>query len=215
VVIFSVIFGQLAGVPSDGLPYPVFAIAGLVVWLYFSTAVNAAANSLVVQASLVTKVYLPRIVAPAASVVSGLVDLLIGLGLVAGAMVIYSVAPGPQLVLFPVVLAAAAAVTFGVGIWLSALNVQYRDVRYASPFLLQVWLYASPVVFPSSLIEGGWRYVYALNPMVGVIDAVRWTLVDGPALKPFHLVSFVTGLAIVATGLRYFRSTERTFADVI
>jgi lipopolysaccharide transport system permease protein len=215
VVIFSVIFGSLAGVPSDGLPYPVFAIAGLVVWLYFSTAVNAAANSLVAHASLVTKVYLPRVVAPAASALSGVVDFLIGLVLVAGAMVVYDVAPGPQIALLPLFCAWAVVVTFGVGLWLSALNVQYRDVRYASPFLLQVWLYASPVVFPTSLIEGWWRYLYALNPMVGVIDSVRWSFVGGPGLQPFHLISFASGLAIALSGLLYFRRTERTFADVI
>lgn len=214
-LIFSVFLGRLAGVPSDGIPYPVFVYAGLTIWVYFSTSVTAAAQSLVDNRELVTKVYFPRILAPLAAVFPGLVDFAVSLGIVAIFMAVYGVAPGLALVLLPAWVAAALGLALAVGLWLSALNVKYRDVRYALGFLIQVWLFASPVVFSSSLVDGAWRYVYALNPTVAVIDGFRWSLTGAPPPGPEALVSLAVGLIVFLGGAVYFSRVERGFADVI
>jgi lipopolysaccharide transport system permease protein len=213
--IFSVFLGRLAGLPSDGIAYPVFVYAGLVIWTYFSSSVTAAAQSLVDNRELVTKVYFPRLLAPFAAVFPSLVDFAISLGILTAFMAIYEVAPNAALVLLPLWLLAAVGLAFSVGLWLSALNVKYRDVRYALPFLIQVWLFASPVVFPSSLVHGSWEYVYAVNPIVGLVDGFRWSLLGGPSPGAEDLVSLVSGLVIFVGGITYFRRVERYFADVI
>jgi lipopolysaccharide transport system permease protein len=215
VLIFSVFLGRLAGVPSDGIPYPVFVYSGLSIWIYFSTSVTAAAQSLVDNRELVTKIYFPRLLAPLAAVFPGLLDLAIALAILAVFMAIYGVVPDAAILLLPAWILAALVLAFAVGLWLSALNVKYRDVRYALGFLMQVWLFASPVVFPSSLVEGTWRYVYAMNPMVGVIDGFRWSLATGPSPGLDGLVSLAAGIAIFVSGIVYFRRVERSFADVI
>jgi lipopolysaccharide transport system permease protein len=214
-VIFTFVFGQLANLPSDGLPYAVFVYPAMCLWSYFSTSVTAAALELSENPHLVTRVYFPRLLSPAAAVVPGLVDFTLAVALTAVLCVIYEVAPGPQVLLVPLWMAAAAIVAFGVGTWLAAINVKYRDVRHILPFLLQTWFFLSPMVFPSSLVSGDWRAVYALNPLVGLIDGLRWSLVGGPAPPPADVASLVSAVVIVVGALYYFRSVEDRFADVI
>jgi lipopolysaccharide transport system permease protein len=215
VLIFSVFLGRLAGLPSDGIPYPVFVYAGLAIWIYTSTSVTAAAQSLVDNRELVTKIYFPRLLAPLAAVFPGLVDLMMALAILAVFMAIYGVAPGAAIVLLPAWILAGLMLAIAVGLWLSALNVKYRDVRYALGFLVQVWLFASPVVFPSSLVEGAWRYAFAANPMVAVLDGFRWSLAGAPHPGLDGLISLAVGIVILASGATYFRRVERGFADVI
>jgi lipopolysaccharide transport system permease protein len=215
VLAFSIIFGDLADVPSDGLPYPVFVITGLAVWFFISSAVGAAAESLVEHRTLVTEIWFPRILAPLAAVLALTLDLVIGLLLVVPFLIGYDVTPPLQVLTLPIWLAAAVLVAAAAGIWLCAANVLYRDVRYALNFLLQVWLFVSPIVFPSSLVDGFWSYVFALNPVAGVVDGTRWALLDGPAPGPELAVSAVSLLLMLAAGAVFFRSAERTFADRI
>lgn len=213
--IFSVIFGRLVQVPSDGIPYPVFVYSALVIWTYFAMGLESVSQSLVRDRDLVTRTYFPRILSPAAGTIPGLVDVAVSLGVLGILMAIYGVSPGPQLILFPLFVLSALVVLLGVGLWLSALNVRYRDVRHTLTFGIQVWLFVSPVVYPSSLMDGAWRYAYALNPMSTVIDGFRWSLVDGPAPGASALVSLGVTLALVASGVVYFLRAERRFADVI
>jgi lipopolysaccharide transport system permease protein len=213
--VFSVIFGTVADIPSDGLPYPLFVLAALAVWSFMSTAVSAAAETLVEHRDLVTKVSFPRMLAPTAAVLAASVDLVVGLLLLAPVMAVYGIAPPLQAFTLPLWIGAALLVAVGAGLWLSAANVLYRDVRYTLSFLLQVWLFASPVVFPVSLIDGTWRYVLALNPLTGVISGVRWALLDGPAPGPWLAVSAVSLAALLISGALYFARAERTFADRI
>jgi lipopolysaccharide transport system permease protein len=215
VLVFSVFLGRLAGVPSDGIPYPVFVYAGFSIWIYFATSMTAAVQSLVDNRELVTKVYFPRLLAPFAAVFPGLLDLVIALGILAVFMAVYGVVPGAAIVLFPAWIFSALVLALAVGLWLSALNVKYRDVRYALGFLVQVWLFASPVVFASSLIHGTWQYAFAANPMVAVLDGFRWSLTGAPPPGLDGLISLAVGLVILASGTVYFRRVERGFADVI
>jgi lipopolysaccharide transport system permease protein len=214
-VIFTFVFGRLAKLPSDGLPYAVFVYPAMCLWTYVSTSVMAAAVELPQNPHLVTRVYFPRILSPAAAVVPGLLDFTVALALTAVLFVIYDVEPGPQVLLVPLWMAAAATVAFGVGTWLAAINVKYRDVRQVLPFLLQTWFFLSPMVFPSSLVSGDWRAVYAINPLVGLIDGLRWSLVGGAPPPAADLASLVSAVVIVLGGLYYFRSVENRFADVI
>jgi ABC-type polysaccharide/polyol phosphate export permease len=215
VVVFTVVFRRLAKVPSDGIPYPLFVFAGLAVWTYHASSVTRATQSLVGNAPLVTKVYFPRLLVPVATVLPGLVDLalsLVMLGVLLGA---YRVAPSWAVLTLPLWVVALVATTLAVGLWLSALNVQYRDVNHAITLLVQLWLFVSPVAYPSSMVRGGWRLLYALNPMAGVIDGFRWALVRGPRPGPTLLVSLAVTAVLLASGVLYFQRTERRFADVI
>ena len=214
-VIFTLVFGRLAKLPSDGLPYAVFVYPAMCLWTYMTTSVSAAAAELVQNPHLLTRVYFPRVLSPAAAVVPGLLDFIVALALTAILFLIYDVAPGPQILLLPVWIAAAAIIAFGVGVWLAAINVKYRDVRYVVPFLLQTWFFLSPMVFPSSLVRDDWRTIYALNPLVGLVDGLRWSLVGGAPPPPADIASLAAGIAIVVSGLYYFRSVESSFADVI
>jgi lipopolysaccharide transport system permease protein len=214
-IVFTVVFGRLAGLPTDGMPYPVFNYAAMIVWLYVASSVTAGAQSLVENRDLVTKVYFPRLIAPLSASVPGLVDFAIAFVVLAGLIAGYGVAPGPAIVLTPLWVAAACVVAVAASVPLSALNVKYRDVRHALPLLLQLWLFASPVVYSSSLVEGAWRYVYALNPMVTVLDGFRWSVADGPAPGPEGLVSLAVVVVAVTVGNVYFRRVERSFADVV
>jgi lipopolysaccharide transport system permease protein len=214
-VIFTLVFGQLAKVPSDGLPYAVFVYPAMCLWTYMSSSVSAAAAELPQHPHLVTRVYFPRILSPAAAVVPGLLDFALALALTAVLLVVYDVTPGPAVLLVPLWMAAAAIVAFGAGTLLSAINVRYRDVRYALPFMLQTWFFVSPMVIPSALISDGWRAVYALNPLVGLVDGLRWSLVGGSPPPLADLASLVSAVVILVSGLYYFRSVEARFADVI
>lgn len=213
--IFTLVFGRLAGLPSDGLPYAVFVYSGLVLWTYFSGALDSVAHSLVQNRDLVTKTHFPALVVPFALALPGLVDLTVSLGVLAIVLVVYGVTPTAAVVLLPFWVLSCAAVVLGAGLWLSALNVKYRDVRHTMTFLLQVWLFASPVVYAGSLVEGGWSYLYAVNPMVTVLDGFRWSAVGAPAPGPEVLISLAVVLALLGGGLVYFLRSERRFADVI
>ena len=214
-VVFSVFFGRLAGLPSDGVPYPVFTYCALVPWTYFATALTMSSNSLADNARLNTKVYFPRLLVPAASVLAGLVDLAIASIVLVGMLFYYGIVPTTAALLLPAFVALAAATSLGVGLWLSALNVQYRDVRYTIPFLVQFWLFITPVAYSSSLVPPQWRAVYGLNPMTGVVDGFRWALLGKAAPQgAMLLVSAGSVVALLIGGLFYFRRMERRFADV-
>jgi lipopolysaccharide transport system permease protein len=214
-VVFSFVFGRLVDVPSDGLPYPVFVFSGLIVWSYISTAVEAAAGSLVSGRDLITHIYFPRVLAPLAGVLTGMIDLAVSLGGLGVFLVIYDVAPSAALALAPVWIVGALLLSLGVGLWLSALNAQYRDVGHALTYLLQLWFFATPVVYPTSLFQGADRYLISLNPATWVIDGARWSLAAGPAPEAADLLSLGICLSVLASGLVYFRRVERVFADVV
>lgn len=215
-LIFSLFFGRLAKIPSDGIPYSVFALAGLVPWTFFANGITQSANSLVSSANLITKVYFPRMIVPLAAILSGLVDFFVGLVLLVVYMGFKGFTPSLTVLWFPVFLFLALVTATGVGLWLSALNVEYRDVRYVVPFLTQVWMFATPIAYPSSLLKDPWHTVYGLNPMVGVVEGFRWALV-GAGNPPGAMlwVSAVTAFLLLITGAMYFRRMERTFADVV
>lgn len=215
VVIFTIVFGRLVGVPTEGLPYTVFAYAGMALWLYVAGSTTAASLSLVDNRELVSKIYFPRGLAPLAAVAPGLVDLAASLGILVVFMAVYGVAPGIAVVLVPVWIVLAAIVALSVGLSLSALNVKYRDVKHALGLGIQLWFFASPVVYPSSLVEGDWRYVYALNPMSGVLDGFRWSALNAPAPGDELLVSLVVAGVLLVLGLVYFHRVERHAADLI
>jgi lipopolysaccharide transport system permease protein len=213
--VFSLFFGRLARMASDGLPYPVFNLAGLVPWTFFAFGLNEAATSVVGSRHLITKVYFPRLAIPLATVLAGLVDFAIAFLLLLGVMAWYGIVPGLEaLVVIPLVLLAFVT-ALGVGLWLAALNVQYRDVRYVLPFLTQLWLFATPIVYPSSLVPAAWRPVYGLNPMVGVVDGFRWALLGSAPPGPILAVSTCAALALALGGIFYFRRMERAFADIV
>jgi lipopolysaccharide transport system permease protein len=214
--IFSIVFGQIAGLPSEGVPYPLFVIAGLVPWFYFANATAGASGSIVGNTQLISKVYFPRLVIPVAAVLANLVDLAIGLTLELALLTYFGVHLTPRLLLLPLLVGLVVLTALGISVWLSALDVQYRDVRYAVPFLIQVWLFATPIVYPASEVPERWRAFVALNPMAGVIEGFRWSLLGSGAFPAQLLASSVLILAVaLGTGLLYFRRMERTFADVI
>lgn len=215
-VVFSIFFGQLAKIPSDGIPYPIFAYCALLPWQLFAHALNESSNSLVANQGLITKVYFPRLIIPVAPVLAGLVDFGIAFLVLIGMMLFYGIIPTFAIVTLPLFLILAIATALSVGLWLSALNVQYRDVRYTIPFLTQFWLLATPVAYPSSLVPESWRALYGLNPMAGVVEGFRWALL-GKAEGPGALiaVSVIVVVALLIGGLYYFRRMEKTFADVV
>ena len=215
-VIFSVIFGQLAKLPSDGIPYPVFSYAGLLPWQLFAGSLQRAGTSLVGNANLLTKVYFPRLIIPLSAVGAGLVDFAIAFVVLLGLMLWYGIVPTWNMVwLLPLVLLALLT-ALAVGLWLSALNVQYRDVQHAIPFVIQAWMYASPVAYSAGLIPTGkWQIVYGLNPLAGVIQGFRWALLGASPPGELMAVSVVMVVVLLVTGLFYFRRMERTFADVV
>ncbi len=214
-VVFSVFFGRLAKVPSDGIPYPVFALAALVPWQLFAYAVSESTSSLVVSQNLIKKVYFPRLVIPIASVLAGLVDFAISFVALIGLMTYYGIRPTPAIAILPLFILLAVASALCVGLWLSALNVEFRDVRYTIPFLTQFWMFVTPVAYPSSLIPEKWRTVFGLNPMAGVVEGFRWALLGkATSLGSFLAVSIAVVVVLLFGGLVYFRRMESTFADV-
>jgi len=215
VLVLALVFRRLAGVPSDGIPYAPFALLGFLLWSYFSASLGNASASMVNNVSLVTKVYFARLVTPVASLLPGFVHLAIGLVLLGVLLPFYDITPGWEALVFPLCLVGAMIVALGAGLLLATLNVRYRDVGHVLGFLTQLWFLASPVAYPSSLVGEEWRWAYALNPMAGVIDTARWSLLNGPAPGPELALSAVVGVALLAVGLLYFQRAERNFADVI
>lgn len=213
---FTLVFGRLARLPSDGFPYAVYSYTALVAWTYFANALTQASNSLVDNERLLTKVYFPRALLPLASVLAGLLDMAIAIMVLFGLLAAYGVRLSSNLWALPAFVLLAVLTAFAVGLWLSALNVRYRDVRHAVPFLVQFWLFVTPVAYSSGLVPLRWRPWYGLNPMVGVVDGFRWALLGGRSpLGPAAAVSALVMLALLLGGLSYFRRTERTFADVV
>ena len=215
-VVFSLFFGKLAGVPSDGIPYPVFAFCALLPWQLFAHALTESSNSLIGNQNLITKVYFPRLVVPIAAVLGGVVDFAIAFVILLAMMLYFGIVPGWQIVTLPGFLLLAVMTALAVGLWLSALNVQYRDVRYTINFLVQIWLFATPVAYPSSLIPEQWRWIYGLNPMAGVVEGFRWALLGRTNAPGAMLwVSVAVVIVLLVGGLYYFRRMEQEFADVV
>ncbi|MCL4439106.1 MAG: ABC transporter permease [Firmicutes bacterium] len=216
-VVFTVVFGKLAKLPSGGAPYPILVFAAMLPWQFFANSLSESSNSLINNANMLSKVYFPRLIVPTSSVIVSLVDFLISFLLLVGLMAWYRFIPNMRILTLPLFLLLALLVAMGFGLWLAALNVKYRDFRYVVPFIVQFGLYISPVGFSSSIVPAKWRLLYSLNPMVGVIDGFRWAILGGEARLywPGFLVSVALTLLIFLWGLRYFRKTERSFADVI
>ena len=215
-VVFSIFFGRFAKMPSDGVPYPVFAFAALLPWQLFAYALSESANSLVGSQNLITKVYFPRLIVPLASALAGLVDFAIAFIVLLGLMWHYGIVPTRAVVLLPLFVVLALATALAVGLWLSSLNVKYRDVRYTIPFLTQFWMFATPVAYPTSIVPERWRALLGLNPMAGVVEGFRWALLgraEGPG--PVLAVSVTVVALMLVGGLMYFRQIERTFADLV
>jgi len=215
-VVFSLFFGKLAGVPSDGIPYPIFAYAALVPWHFFANGINQSANSLVGNANLIRKVYFPRLVVPISSVISGVVDFILAFAVLLGMMLFYDIYPTSNIIWLPFLMLLAFITSLGVGLWLSALNVQFRDVFYVVPFLIHFWLFATPIAYPSSLLSEPWRTLFGINPMVGVVEGFRWALLGTDTTPgPIIIVSTLVALMLLVSGVFFFRRMEKTFADVI
>ena len=215
-VVFTVIFGRLAKFTSEGVPYPLLVMVGVLPWQLFANSLTESSQSVVAHSSMITKIYFPRLVIPASAVLSSLVDFLITAVIFAGLLAWYGVMPGARILLLPLFLFLALAAAFGAGLWLSALNVRFRDIRFIVPFLVQIGLYVSPVGFASAVIPERWRLLYSLNPMVGVIDGFRWCLLgQAVTLDPGFWLSVAIVIAVLLSGLVFFSRMERTFADVI
>jgi lipopolysaccharide transport system permease protein len=215
-VVFSVIFGYLARLPSDGIPYPVFTYTALLPWQLFAYALNQSSTSLVNDQNLITKIYFPRLVIPISSVIASVVDFAIAFVVMIGLLLVYRIPLTIRILTLPLLVAFAVMTALGVGLWLSALNVKYRDVRYTLPFLTQVWLYATPIAYSSGLIPEKWRALYSLNPMTGVVEGFRWALLGKESsVGGMILVSALVVIALLIGGLAYFKRMEDIFADVI
>jgi lipopolysaccharide transport system permease protein len=214
-VVFTIFFGHLAKLPSEGLPYALFSFSGLVLWTFFGNGLTLSSNSLVASSNLITKIYFPRLVIPLGAVLAGGVDFVLALVVLGGLMIAYGVAPGLTIFAMPLFLLLAFCTVLAVGLWLSALNVKYRDVRYVVPFLVQLWLFATPIAYPSTLLDEPWRTVYGLNPMVGAIDGFRWSLLGTRSPGWSAVVSACSAVVMLLAGLYYFRRMEKVFADIV
>jgi len=215
-VVFSIFFGRLAGISSDGHPYPVFAYCGLVPWVFFANALGQASSSLQAYEGVITKVFFPRLIVPLSAVLGGLLDFVISFAVLVVIVFAYGIRPTAAILILPLFALLAAAAALAVGLWLAALNVEYRDVRYTVPFIIQAWLFLTPIVYPTSIVPDRWQFLYGLNPMVGVVEGFRWALL-GSAHAPWTVVaaSTLAVTVILVGGLFYFRRMERTFADVV
>jgi lipopolysaccharide transport system permease protein len=216
-IILTVIFGRIAHLPSNGIPYPLLVFAAMLPWQFFASSLSESSGSLIANANLISKVYFPRLIIPASSVVVSCIDFLISFSILVGLMIWYRHIPGWQIITLPVFILVACIASMGIGLWMAALNIKYRDFRYIIPFCVQFGLYVSPVGFSSSIIPEKWRVLYSLNPMVGVIDGFRWAVLgtSSTIYLPGFLISLVIVLVIFISGIWYFRKTEKVFADVI
>ncbi len=215
-VVFSVFFGNLANVPSDGVPYPIFSYTALIPWTLFSKALQDASRSLVASSHMITKVYFPRMILPLASVLAGVVDFLIAFVVLIGMMIFYGIYPTVNIWALPLFLLLALVTSLGVGLWLSALNVLYRDINYILPFLTQFWMFLTPIAYPSSMVPQKFQALYAINPMTGVVEGFRWALLGtGAAPGIMTLVSSLVAVVLLITGMFYFKRMERLFADMV
>jgi lipopolysaccharide transport system permease protein len=216
-LIFTLLFGRLAGMDAHtgGIPYPIFAYAGLLPWTFFSNAITNSGNSLVGSANLITKVYFPRMIIPGAAVTAGLVDFFVGFVLLIGLMFYYKVAVTLNILLFPGLVLLTTLLAIGVGMWLSALNVKYRDIRFALPFIVQLWMFLSPIIYPSTLLPEKWRWAFALNPLTGIIEGYRSSLFGQPLNWTSAGISTLITLVILVYAAFSFRRMEKTFADVV
>jgi lipopolysaccharide transport system permease protein len=214
-VVFTLFFGKLAKIPSEGIPYPIFSYAALLPWTLFAEGLTRSTSSMISNAGIMTKVYFPRLILPISGVVSPLVDFAIAFVILLGMMLYFGFYPTVNIIWLPAFIILALATSLGVGLWLSALNVQYRDFQYTVPFLIQLWLFASPVVYPSTLLPEPYRMIYGLNPMAGVIEGFRWALLGTSPPSSLILISVVVVIAILVSGAFYFRRMEKIFADVV
>lgn len=216
-VIFTIVFGNIAKLPSEGVPYPILVFAGLLPWQFFANALTSSSNSLISNANLVSKIYFPRLIVPGSAVIVSFVDFLIAGMILLGLMAWYNFVPSWRILTLPLFILMAFGVSMGAGLWFAALNVEYRDFCYIVPFIVQFGMYLSPVGFSSSIVPERWRFLYSLNPMVGVIDGFRWAILSGESklYLPGFLLSVVLVVLLLVTGLWYFRKMERKFADVI
>jgi len=215
-VVFSLFFGRLAKIPSDGVPYPIFSYAALVPWTFFANGLTQSSNSLVGSANLITKVYFPRLTIPIATVLSGLVDFLLAFVVLLGMMLFYGIWPKANIIWLPAFLLLSLVTSLGVGTWLSAMNVQFRDVRFVVPFIVQFWMLATPIAYPSSLLSEPWRTLYGLNPMVGVVEGFRWAMLGtSNAPTTSTIISSVVAILLLISGGFYFKRMEKSFADIV
>ena len=215
-VVFSLFFGMLAKMPSDDIPYPIFTYAALVPWTFFANGLSQSSTSLVASANLIKKVYFPRLLIPISSVISGAVDFGLAFIVLLGMMLYFGIVPTMNVIWLPILLLLALVTSLGIGLWLTAMNVQFRDVRYVVPFLVQAWMFATPVAYPSSLLDEPWRTLYGINPMVGVIEGFRWALLGTKtAPGPIIIVSALVAAGLMISGIFYFRRMEKSFADVV
>jgi lipopolysaccharide transport system permease protein len=215
-LVFTVFFGQLVGVPSDGIPYSIFTYTALLPWQLFSRALNEASVSLVANERIITKIYFPRVLVPLSAVLSNLLDFAIGLAALVGLMLLYDIHPGVPILALPILVLLTVMAALGVSLWMAALNVIYRDVRYLLPFLTQIWMFATPIIYPLSVVPESWRPIYSLNPMVGVVEGFRWSLFgNASSLESMLGVSAVIVTTVFVGGIFYFHTVEQTFADVI
>ena len=213
--VFTILFGRLLNVPTGDIPYPVFALAGLIPWQYFAGSLTRSSTSLVNSANLISKVYFPRLIIPLSGVFGGLVDLAVGMVLLLVVMLIYRITPTIAILALPLFLLLAMTTALGFGLWLSALNVQYRDVGYLVPFVIQIWLFVTPVAYSAAIIPQQYRWLLGLNPMTGVVEGFRWALLGTPPPGQLFTLSLVISLLVLVSGLYFFRRTERTFADIV
>jgi len=215
-VVFSIFFGNLAGIPSDGMPYPIFSFTALLPWTLFSKALQDASRSLVASAHMITKVYFPRMILPLSSVLSGVVDFVIAFIVLLGMMVYFGITPTINIWMLPFFLLLTLVTAVGVGLWLSALNVLYRDIGYILPFLTQLWMFITPIAYPASMVPEKWQILYAINPMTGVVEGFRWALLGtGKAPGTMFFVSSAVAVVVLISGMFYFKRMERLFADMV
>ena len=214
-VVFTIFFGKLAKIPSEGIPYPLFSYAALLPWTLFSEGITRSTNSMITNANIMTKVYFPRLVMPISGILSPLIDFMIAFVILIVMMLYYGFVPTINIVWLPVFILLALMTSLGVGLWLSAFNVQYRDFQYTLPFLIQLWLFASPVVYPSNLLPESYRWIYGLNPMAGVIEGFRWALLGTNPPSTMIAFSFLIVMVLLISGAYYFKRMEKTYADVV